>query len=204
MSTTVKTNRSNPTARERIVQVAKSRFAAAGFDGTSTRQIAHDAGVAQSLLLYHFKSKDAIWRAVMDSIFGFADRLTSEQTDLATLSLEDQLTFGISAFVELCAEDPDLHRLMTLEGRTESDRLTWLVETHLRRFFEPTRDLIVEGQKAGSVRPGDPTMLYYSIIAIAGTMFSFQPEMTLLDPANKAQDRTQVINLIRALLFDKA
>ncbi|MEP1144972.1 MAG: TetR/AcrR family transcriptional regulator [Henriciella sp.] len=197
-----KSKHTAPSARERILKTAKSRFATAGFDGTSTRQIAEDADVAQSLLLYHFKSKDAIWRAVMDMLFGFADQIADDDIALSELSIEDQLMFGIRAFVDLCAEDPDLHRLMTLEGRTQSDRLTWLIENHLRRYFEPTRSLIMQGQQTGLVRQGDPTMLYYSIIAIAGTIFSFEPEMTLLDPGNKAQDREQVLNLIRSMLFN--
>lgn len=201
MNTKTNLNDSKSSARERILQAAKSRFAAAGFDGTSTRQIADDADVAQSLLLYHFQSKDAIWRAVMDAIFTVADQTTQGVIEISEASIEDQLMFGIQAFVDLCAEDPDVHRLMTLEGRSKSDRLTWLIDTHLRRFFEPTRSLIVRGQKDGLVRSGDPTMLYYSIIAIAGTMFSFQPEMSLLDPENEAQDREQVVRLIRSMLF---
>eukprot|EP01039_Chlorochromonas_danica_P018553 gene18553-22331_t len=56
-------------ARERIVSAARRHFAPAGFEGAATRQIAADAGVAQSLLLYHFGSKDALWRAVMDDLF---------------------------------------------------------------------------------------------------------------------------------------
>lgn len=202
MNTARNSKKSKASARDRIVRAAKSRFAAAGFDGTSTRQIADDARVAQSLLLYHFKSKDAIWRAVMDEIFSFADLLTDTGQDMHAATIEDQLMYGVSAFVDLCATDPDVHRLMTLEGRTQSERLTWLVDTHLRRFFEPTRNLIVQGQKNGVVRSGDTTMLYYSIIAIAGTMFSFEPEMRLIEPGNKAQDREQVVQLIRSMLFD--
>lgn len=201
MTQTAKAKRSRSSARQRIVTAAKSQFAATGFDGASTRQIADSAGVAQSLLLYHFNSKDAIWRAVMDAIFEDAAQLATSEPDVEGLPAEQQLMIGIEAFVDLCAKDPDLHRLMTLEGRSKSDRLTWLVDTHLRRFFEPARELILAGQKTGEIRMGDPTMLYYSIIAIAGSMYSFQPEMALLDPNNKAQDRDQVVQLIRSFLL---
>ncbi len=191
----------SPSARARILTAAKSRFAAAGFEGTSTRQIAEKAGVAQSLLLYHFASKDELWRAVMDAQFERADALRQAVTVSDSLSIEDRLMAGVDAFITLCAEDPDLHRLMTIEGRSKSDRLEWLVETHLRRFFGPTRDLIVEGQKQGVIRNGDPVLLYYTIIAIAGSVFSFEPEMSLLEPRNNAQNRETVSALIRQVLF---
>ena len=55
-------------ARVRIVTAARHAFASVGFAGASTREIAKEAGVAQSLLLYHFGSKDALWRAVMDGL----------------------------------------------------------------------------------------------------------------------------------------
>ncbi len=188
-------------ARARIIDAAKERFAIAGFEGTSTRQIADHAGVAQSLLLYHFESKDALWRAVMDHMFASAERLNIAGTQNEDASVRDRLSASIDAFIQICAQDPDLHRLMTLEGRCESDRLSWMVDTHLRRFFDPTRDLIRTGQKQGTVRPGDPTMLYYTIIAIAGSMFSFEPEMTLLDPDNQAQNKEGVSELIKSVMF---
>ena len=52
----LKSPASSADARDRIVSAARRSFATAGFEGASTRQIAADAGVAQSLLLYHFGS----------------------------------------------------------------------------------------------------------------------------------------------------
>lgn len=201
MRQTVEKKASQTSARARILRAAKVRFAASGFDGASTRQVAEDAGVAQSLLLYHFASKDALWRAVMDGLFETAEKLRVVGASRQGASIEDRLMAGVEMFIELCELDPDLHRLMTLEGRSKSDRLEWLVETHLRRFFEPTHDLIVEGQKAGIIRQGAPILLYYSIIAIAGTVYSFEPEMSLLEPNNRAQDREAVSDIIRTVLF---
>lgn len=189
------------TARMRIISGAKECFALAGFEGTSTRQIAAHAGVAQSLVLYHFDSKDALWRAVMDHIFAATEALDVLHARNIAASIKQRLTDTIDAIVRLCEREPDLHRLMTLEGRCQSERLSWLVDTHLRGFFEPTRDLIIEGQKEGTVRQGDPTMLYYTMIAIAGSMFSLEPEMRLLDPQNQTDKASAVRALIQAALF---
>ena len=47
-------------APERILSAALAAFAARGFDGATTREIAADAGVPQGLLAYHFESKQAL------------------------------------------------------------------------------------------------------------------------------------------------
>ena len=56
--------------RERIVEAAIECFAERGFRGASTREIARRAGTNQGLITYHFRSKDELWRAAADRIFG--------------------------------------------------------------------------------------------------------------------------------------
>ena len=55
--------------RDQIVQAALTSISDSGYDGVSTRTIAARAGVTQGLLTYHFKSKDALWRAAADHLF---------------------------------------------------------------------------------------------------------------------------------------
>lgn len=191
-----------PDARERILAAARKSFATAGFDGASTRRIAKDAGVAQSLLLYHFGSKDALWRAVIDDLFeGLAARMAEAARLARGGTARARLLTAIRAFIALCAEDADIHRIMTIEGRQPSDRLRWLVDRHLRENFRQARSLIEEGQAAGCVRPGDPTLLYYSFIAIAGTAFSLAPEIAMVSGDSHAVATEAIERLIAALMF---
>ncbi len=189
-------------ARERIIAAALRAFATAGFEGASTRQIATEAGVAQSLLLYHFGSKDALWRAVMDKLFeGVSVRMAEALRQTRGGSVKDQLLAMIRGFIAICAEDADIHRIMTIEGRQPSERLKWLVDRHLRVGHRQACDLIARGQKDGSVRQGDPTLLYYSFIAIAGTAFSLAPEIALLTPDKEVVSAGAIESLIEALIF---
>ncbi|HEX4213891.1 MAG TPA: TetR family transcriptional regulator [Candidatus Dormibacteraeota bacterium] len=52
--------------REAILEAARRRFAESGFDGTSIRTIAADAGVDPALTLHFFGSKDALFRAALE------------------------------------------------------------------------------------------------------------------------------------------
>ena len=58
----------------RILAAAEAVFAARGFEGASTREIAAHAGVNISSLHYHWSSKDALYVAVFQDVF---DRLTN-------------------------------------------------------------------------------------------------------------------------------
>jgi len=190
-------------SRARIIVAARHSFASVGFEGASTRQIAAEAGVAQSLLLYHFGSKDALWRAVMDDLFAsLTAHMVAAQNRVKDHSIQARLVAMVEAFVDLCAADADIHRIMTLEGRRPSERLTWLVDRHLREGYVQACDLIRRGQEAGIVKPGDPTLLYYSMIAIAGTTFSLAPEIRLVSGNDRAVGPRAITKLIGSLLFN--
>ncbi len=116
-------------------------------------------------------------------------------------TLSERLMAIVSALVDLSAGNADIHRIMTVEGRHETDLLKWLVETHLRDGYLQACALIRHGQAAGVVRPGDPTLLYYTFIAIAGTAFSLAPEIRLISRNEQAVDPKAVTDLIQSLLI---
>ena len=59
----------NLDGRARILAAALQVFATSGFEGSSLREIAAHAGVQHQLVVYHFRTKDALWREVVSSIF---------------------------------------------------------------------------------------------------------------------------------------
>ena len=196
-------DKTDKTARARIIAEARKRFASSGFDGTSTRQIADEAGVAQSLLLYHFGSKDVLWKAVMDDTFERARLigLSNAGVDRSTSSKE-QLLESVRSFIQVCRDLPDLHRLMTIEGRTKSERLTWLAKKHLQPAFDASTALIIRAQKDGVVKPGDPALLHYGLIAIAGMAYAFAPEISLMTGRKAKPDPAEVEKLVCDFLFN--
>lgn len=54
-------------ALERILSAAELEFAERGFDGAGMKALAARAGVSQSLLHYHFGSKDKLYAAVIEN-----------------------------------------------------------------------------------------------------------------------------------------
>src|SRR6185369_3550193 len=65
-------------SREAILKAAVREFAQEGVAGARTDEIARAAGVNKALLYYYFKDKEALYGAVVDSIFeGMRDRLVA-------------------------------------------------------------------------------------------------------------------------------
>jgi AcrR family transcriptional regulator len=69
--------------RTRILSAAQRLFAAQGFDGTSTRELAQAAGIAEGTLFRHFPNKKAILVEVATS--GWVEILTDLLTELSEM-----------------------------------------------------------------------------------------------------------------------
>lgn len=189
------------TTRMRIIRSARHCFAASGFAGTSTRQIAEDAKVAQSLLLYHFKSKEGLWQAVMTDSFQrglriLNDAAIAEQSKSAT----DQLGAGVRALVDICASDPDFHRLAIFESHEPSDRFQSVIDSHLDRMAKRGARFIKAAQEEGTVHEGDPYLLYLGLFSTIGSIFSFARRIEIAT-GRKSPTRAEAERIARNFLF---
>lgn len=55
--------------RAKLLRAATDAFAESGYDGTSLRTIADNAGVAFQLISYYFGSKEDLWKATVDHLY---------------------------------------------------------------------------------------------------------------------------------------
>jgi TetR/AcrR family transcriptional regulator len=167
--------------RDHLLEAAIEIFAERGFEGATTREIARRAGVALAALPYHFKTKDALWRAAADQIFArYHERLgrrLGELRDTDEITRTRQL---LREFVLFAAENPEVHRFILQEGTRRSDRLEWIVETHIRPIFRFVTEAVERAQQQGYGRAGRPDHLYYMMFGAAATVYSLGPEFELL------------------------
>ncbi len=56
--------------RARIIDAALRLFAGRGFSGTRTREIAELAGISETLIFQHFKTKEDLYRTALRELFG--------------------------------------------------------------------------------------------------------------------------------------
>ena len=166
--------------RERLVTAALEAFADHGYAGATTRAIAERAGVALAALPYHFETKEALWRAAADLIFGrLVEQFQERIRGLEGVDAPTRLRLLLRDYVLFAATHPELHRFMLREGAVTTPRLRWLVRTHVEPQFRYFRSLIEEAQEQGIGRPGRPEHLYYAMIGAASMPYAVAAEFRL-------------------------
>jgi TetR/AcrR family transcriptional regulator len=176
--------------RARILSAALDVFAERTFDGAGTRQIAQRAGVTQPMLNHHFGSKERLWRAVVDELFGALNQALADRAE--GLRGVDELTMFkllIREFVYFSARTPQLQQIVTGESKTVGPRFQWLAETHTRPLFDATTAMFERLAAGGHVPAIAAAHLYYILIGAGSTLFVVAPECQLIagfDPSAAA------------------
>ena len=113
-----------------IAQAALHRFAARGFEATSLREIAGDAGVDVALISYRFGGKLGLWKEIV-SAAGVDLREALEQAlgDSDPGNARQQLDHSARAFLAYLLARPEIPRLLLRDITIDSDRSQWLLET---------------------------------------------------------------------------
>lgn len=130
--------------RSVILQTAERMFAATGYNGTSLRKIAAEAGFELSLVLYHFRSKEGLYRAVFERgieaiLKERHDRVAEMMRSPDGVSIEELLDAFSKPWLELFDRDEDNTAIVFARSLFEhSERQQALIEDHVdpeARFF---------------------------------------------------------------------
>ncbi|MDJ0847304.1 MAG: TetR/AcrR family transcriptional regulator [Myxococcota bacterium] len=192
--------------RDRLVDAAVREFAEKGFGAASTRAIAGRAGVAQSAVPYHFTTKEALWRAAANRLFGaFREQFAARIAGLEGVDAGTRVRLLLLDFVRFAAAHPELHRFMLQEGTGPSERLEWLVATHVAPILRAFRDAIAELEASGRRLPGRPEHLFYMMVGAGSTPYALAPEFELAtgeDPFAKPMVDAHAEAVLRMFLPD--
>lgn len=163
--------------KRKLLDAALEAFSENGFKGTSTRNIADRAGVHHPLITYHFKNKDELWRAAADRIFTeFNAALAAAAQAQAGECPKARMSALIRAYVHYAAGQPALHKIMVQEASQPSQRLDWLIDTHIRPLFDAAVEEIKVLQERGVAPPGDTKLLFNMIRISSGALLALSLE----------------------------
>jgi TetR/AcrR family transcriptional regulator len=171
--------------RIRLFEAALDQFASRGFDAASTRDIATAAATHQPQINYHFGSKLGLWQWVIDSLFV---ELDDELADVAAGDADVVLADLCRRFVRFAARRPELNRIMVHESTTDSPRLSWMVERHIRHRFALLSGLCLRLDPT-TVPTTDPVVFYYCMVGASSLMAVSEKEARLLVGSNPVHER---------------
>jgi TetR/AcrR family transcriptional regulator len=186
--------------KEAILVAAEDRFARLGFDGTSLQQIGEAAGVARSTPAYFFRSKEALYDAVLARAVARAQeamaRAYAEGDD--DRSAEDAVESYVGAFLDFLGHDQNFVRLVQREALEDGSRVA---EFFGRSVDEAVAALGPAAEKAGIA----PQRFVLDLAAIC--WYPFAHEHTLMpalgikarDPAFLEEQKRHLGDLVRAM-----
>lgn len=136
--------------RERLLRAAVDSFAAFGFEGSSLRTIAQQAGVAFQLITYYFGSKEDLWMAAVDYLF--ASRLRSSQVVVDhDLEFPQQLRTWVHTAISLSIREPQLRQIMCQEFLAHSERYDKHIRVQARDQAGPLTSFLDQAQRRGQL-----------------------------------------------------
>jgi len=137
--------------RERIVAEARRLFAERGYSGATTAEIARRAGIAEGTIYRHFKSKDDLFVACVEALFGRAGK--QEATDLrAGASLKDVVRALLRSRVQLVSENLDVFDILFSEAPHRPHLLRSAFERAVRVEGEEVAPALKKFADSGQLR----------------------------------------------------
>lgn len=196
-----KQQRRSIVTQQKLLDAAIEAFSENGFNGTSTRDIAERAGVHHPLITYHFKNKDKLWRAAADRVFrDFRRSLAASLEDHRHEGPKERFASLIRAYVYYAKSQPALHKVMVQEASYPNARLDWLIEEHLKPFFDATFELIEELQALGVAPAGNPKLLFTMIRLSSGGLLALGNELKASSDIDTA--KTETLDEIADMIID--
>lgn len=143
--------------RERILETAIGLFSTKGYLGSSTREIARQAGVAEVTIFRHFNSKEQLLEEVINH-FSFIPAFKGILPKVIEMPYEEALHEIATLFFDVLIQLKDWVRIVQAELQRSPDKLVKVFHSFLDNLFEVLASYFRELQGRGGLRDVDPEM----------------------------------------------
>jgi AcrR family transcriptional regulator len=177
------TSQTEEDTRTKILQAALQLFARQGYDGTTTRDLAKLAGVAEGTLFRHFANKKAILIEVATT--GWVDILTDLLTELSEMGSYKAVSQVMRRRMLNMRKNGDLLRVCFIEAQYHPELKETIQAEVISKMTDVAEAFFATAMEKGIYRQMNPKIVakvFLGIFAIAG--FS---EQTIIDPEASPQ-----------------
>ena len=187
-------------ARELLLRSAIKLFARHGYDAVSTADIAKAANYAQSMVHYHFGTKEQIWRDAVAALMRRRGPIFAPMRLMqARLDPLAKLELLIRTLAAANAAEPDYARIIMHESISDSDRLDWLVREYVGPGFEVFDQALRDARDKGLIRDlpiHDLTNIVTSTVSLTFSLGPIIRKRYGIDP----QDTENIDSLCAAIV----
>ncbi|BAZ39834.1 TetR family transcriptional regulator [Calothrix sp. NIES-4101] len=155
--------------RSRILQAAQRLFAAQGFDGTTTRDLAQAASVAEGTLFRHFPNKKAILVEVATQ--GWVEILTDLLTELSEMGSYKAVAQVMRRRMWNMKKNAEMMRVCFMEAQFHPDLRERIQIEVIEKMTDVAEAFFQEAMDKGIYRQMDAKLvakIFLGMFAIAG------------------------------------
>jgi AcrR family transcriptional regulator len=150
-------------SKAQIFAAAAAEFAEHGFAAAGVDRIAAKARVNKAMLYYHFGSKAALYREVLQDMFrALAARARTIAEGAGTPA--EKLDTWVATIVEEASARPHFPPIMLRELASGGDHLDPDTLKILGGIYGAVREIVGQGQASGDFRSTNPLLVHFTVI----------------------------------------
>lgn len=153
--------------RSSLLRAARKHFALHGYQGASLKAIAEEAGVANSLINYHFHGKEGLFRQCIELFAQERMETFGRILEAAPQSKEElrvRLELFVDEIIRSVIDDPHGFDILQQEIKAGNPLVVKLFENTLLKGFKTVMGFFAEGQAKGLIRADLDPMILASIL----------------------------------------
>jgi TetR/AcrR family transcriptional regulator len=183
-----------------ILRAAEKQFALHGFRGTTTEDIANEAGLPKANVHYYFRTKANLYRQVLKGIL--EDWMDAAAAFEADEDPQRALTLYVTAKMQFSRQRPYGSRVWASEIMRGAPVMERFLGTTLKTWVNARVRTIRSWISAGRIRAVDPESLLYMIWAVTQHYADFERQIAILNGGNQFDERQyrdrveQVVRLV--------
>ena len=155
--------------RLQILRLAERLFSQRGFRGTTTKEIAHAAGVSEAMVFRHFATKKELYSAILDHKACLHDTMDPVQVVADAIARkDDRAVFEGLALDALDRHDcdPEFHRLLLHSALEEHELAQMFWEKFVTRVYRILGTYIRQRQRDGAMIQIEPLVIVRAFVGM--------------------------------------
>ena len=169
--------------QQKVLEAALTVFSRKGFSGARIDEIAKEAGMSKTNMLYYFKTKKELYQVVIVRV------LRRWLGSLGDLHSHDQPIDVIAEYVankmQLSQEYPEASRLIAMEIISGAPVIGTFLQTELNAWVKQKGQVFLQWQNEGLMAPIDPAHVFFMIWALTQTYADFESQISaVMEPKN--------------------
>jgi AcrR family transcriptional regulator len=172
------------TTRDKILKVAQKLFARHGYDGTTTKELAEKAGIAEGTLFRHFTNKKAILVEIATQ--GWVELLTDLLTELSEMASYEAISQVMYKRMLRLGDNYDMMRVCFMEVQFHQDLRDRIQSEVIEKMTDVAEAFFQTAMERGVYRRMNPRVIaqvFLGMFVVAG--FSHE---TLVQPGANPQE----------------